>query len=135
MLLNLQNIDNNLRNFLTIVNNNHINLILNNLKNIITLLLDNGQFVLITDKKNIYKQYTTDWDVSYLYRFLNMIYNRDIRKIIFNECISYTPDIFNYIYIKTDLNKIHYHNFMIFYNSLDENNKKIYSDYLSYFEL
>lgn len=130
------NADMNLRNFLSVVNNNHINMIINNISNLMTLLYENGVFVLIKDRKGVINQYSYEWDVTYLYKFLNMIYNRDIRRIVFNECINCCPDIIHYINInRTDLHKIHYHNFNTFFVTLDENNKKIYSEYLSYFEL
>jgi len=131
--MNLQT-ENNIRNFINTCNNNTTNMISDNLTNLLTLLFENGKFPLIVDKKQMFKQFSIDWHIKLLYLMLNQIYNNKTRKIIFNECMSLCPDIFNYSLIdKIELRKIHQNNFLHFYHSLDENSKKEHAKYLSYF--
>jgi len=109
-------------------------MISNNLTNLLTLLFENGKFPLIVDKKQVFKQYSIEWDIKLLYYMLNQIYNNKTRKLIFNECMYLSPDIINYCLIdKNELRKIHQNNFLNYYHSLDENFKKEYAKYLSYF--
>ena len=131
--MNLQT-ESNIRNFINTCNNNTTNMICNNITNLITLLFENGKFSLIVDKRQVLKQYSLDWDIRLLYIMLNQIYNNKTRKLIFNECMAICPDIINYSLIdKNELRKIHQNNFINYYHSLDENSKKEYAKYLSYF--
>jgi|LakMenEpi03Aug12_release.lakeMendotaPanAssembly.Ray.scaffolds.fasta_scaffold1061264_1 hypothetical protein len=129
------NYENNVRYLIHICNHNRTQIIRENIINLMTLLYENGRCPLIIDKKNVLKQFSIEWDIKYLYLFLNQIYNDETRKIIFHECMKLCPDIINYTSINIlDLNKIHYQNFMVYYNTLDDLTKKKFSKYLSYFD-
>jgi len=131
--MNIQT-ENNIRQFILLCNQNITNNIISNINSLMSLLFENGKCPLIIDKKHTLNQYSLEWDIKLLYFMLNQIYNNKTRKFIFNECVKICPDIINYTSIdKNELRKIHLNNFMLYYNSLPEYNKKEYSQYLSYF--